>query len=149
MKLEGTFLVIARREQVWEKIRNPALMASCIPGCDSIDVLSPTSYRARVAVGIGPLTANFNLVVDVTEEHPPERVFSITRGEEGTRASIITAQNLLVLSERPDGGTEVAYSSDVSVTGRLGKFGLGVMKKKAQALSQQFVDAFRAKIEAT
>jgi uncharacterized protein len=147
MRVEGSFAVAAPRAEVWLKITDPALMASCIPGCEEIEHLSPTRYRAKVTVAVGPIKASFNLVVDVTSEEPPERVLSTTRGEEGTQASIVSAENVLSLADLIDGGTQISYESEVSVTGRLGKFGLGVMKKKAEALGNQFAASFRAKVE--
>jgi carbon monoxide dehydrogenase subunit G len=41
----------------------------------------------------------------------------------------------------------VRYSSEISVVGRLGKFGLGVMKKKAEGLGADFVKALRERLE--
>jgi uncharacterized protein len=147
MKLEGAFSVAAPRSRVWSCITDPGIMAACVPGCSRIEQLSPTSYRAVVSISVGPIKASFNLVIDVTREEPPLRVLSSTRGEEGTRASVLAADNVVALAEREDGGTDVSYQSEVSVTGRLGKFGLGVMKKKAEALSVEFVEAFRAHVE--
>ena len=147
MIVEGSFRVAAPRQEVWERIRDPMLMAGCIPGCRAIEMLTPTAYKAVVGVSVGPIRASFNLVVEVLEENPPERVLSRTRGEEGSRASIVSADNVLQLAALDDDTTEVAYSSEVSVTGRLGKFGLGVMKKKAEALGQDFANAFRAAVE--
>jgi carbon monoxide dehydrogenase subunit G len=72
---------------------------------------------------------------------------STTKGDEGGRASTLTAHNELRLSPGSDGGTEVYYASDVSIFGRLGKFGLGIMKKKAKETGDQFAAAFRAKAE--
>jgi carbon monoxide dehydrogenase subunit G len=147
MRIEGSFTVAAPRERVFAEITNPALMAGCIPGCEAIEVIDGKTYRARILVEVGPIKARFNLVVEVTEEEAPVRVASVTRGEEGTRASVISANNELVLVPA-DGGTEVKYVSEVSVTGRLGKFGLGMMKKKAESLGAKFAETFRGKIEA-
>src|SRR5262249_9462798 len=130
MRIEGSFTVAAPRERVFAEITNPALMAACIPGCEGIEVVDAKTYRARVLVEVGPIKARFNLVVEVTGETPPERVASVTRGEEGSRASVLSANNELLLAASDGGGTEVRYVSEVSVTGRLGKFGLGMMKKK-------------------
>jgi len=147
MKLKGNFVVNATRDVVWEKIRNPALMGGCIPGCESIEQLDAISYRAIVGVKIGPIKARFNLVVEVTREEAPSVVRSRTRGEEGTRASVVSSENLLVLSEVGPAETCVDYSAEVSMTGRLGKYGLGIMQKKAEALSLLFVENFRGKVE--
>ncbi len=149
MRIEGSFIVAAPPEHVFAEITNPALMAGCIPGCEAIEVVDPKTYRARILVEVGPIKARFNLVVEVTEEVPPARVVSVTRGEEGTRASVLSANSELLLAPADNGGTEVKYASEVSVTGRLGKFGLGMMKKKAEALGAKFAENFRGKIEAT
>ncbi len=53
----------------------------------------------------------------------------------------------LRLSDADSGGTEIYYSSEVEITGRLGKYGLGVMKKIAQKLSDKFADDFREQVE--
>ncbi len=45
------------------------------------------------------------------------------------------------------GATEVRYVSDISIVGRLGRFGLGIMRKKAAALGDDFAEAFRACVE--
>lgn len=147
MRIEGSFTVAAPRERVFAEITNPALMAGCIPGCEAIEVIDAKTYRARIVVEVGPIKARFNLVVEVTEEEAPVRVASVTRGEEGTRASVISSNNELRLAPA-EGGTEVKYISEVSVTGRLGKFGLGMMKKKAEQLGAKFAETFRGKIEA-
>jgi carbon monoxide dehydrogenase subunit G len=147
MRIEGTFTVAAPRERVFAEITNPALMASCIPGCEAIEVVDPKTYRARILIEVGPIKARFNLIVEVTQEEPPVRVLCVTRGEEGSRASMLSANSELLLAATDSGGTEVKYASDVSVTGRLGKFGLGIMKKKAELLGAKFAETFRSKID--
>ena len=60
---------------------------------------------------------------------------------------MLNAHNELHLAALDDGTTEVRYVSEVSIVGRLGRFGLGVMKKKAAALGVEFAEAFRLRIE--
>ncbi|MCB1395795.1 MAG: carbon monoxide dehydrogenase subunit G [Rhodobacter sp.] len=147
MKLEGSFPVSAPRSAVWEAIRDPGLMARCVPGCSMAEQIDETSYRAMVTVKFGPITARFNLVVEIEEEIAPELVRSRTRGEEGTRASTVSSTNILTLSEPEPGITQVDWSTDFTISGRLGKYGLGLMKKKVESLSTEFVQTFAAKLE--
>jgi hypothetical protein len=147
MKLVGSFVINAPQPDVWSKIRDPGVMAGCIPGCEAITQLSEQSFRAVVAVKVGPISARFNLVVEIVAEDPPSIVRSRTRGEEGTRASMVTSENMLVLSSLGPEITKVDYSADVNMTGRLGKYGLGIMMKKAEQLSGVFVETFRGKVE--
>ena len=146
MKIEDSFTVAAPIETVWAKITDPEIVGPCIPGCQGIEVTGPTTYKADIKVGIGPIKTTFKVVVEQTEEKPPHFAAASTKGEESGKASTLNATSTLSLSEVEE-GTEIAYASDVSVFGRLGKFGLGIMKKKARDLGHEFAEMFREKVE--
>ena len=148
MKIEDSFTVDAPAERVWRMITAPQVVAPCVPGCEAVEATGPDSYKARVKVAVGPIKTTFDVTVEVAEERPPSFAASVTRGEEGGRASTLTAHNTLHLTPLDGGGTEVRYASEVSIFGRLGKFGLGIMKKKAKALGAEFAGAFREAVEA-
>jgi carbon monoxide dehydrogenase subunit G len=148
MRVDGAFEIDLPREALYRSITDPALMAICVPGCENIEKIDPTIYRAAVRVAIGVIKARFNLVVEVTQETPPECVQSITRGEEGGRASQLTATNQVSLIDLGDGRTRVEYVSDLSVTGRFGRFALGIMRKKAQSIANEFADNLRTRLVA-
>jgi len=148
MRIEDSFVVGAPRERVWAAITDPTVVAPCVPGCQGVTVTSPTLYKAKIRVQLGVIKAEFNVDVELTAQNPPEELRSRTRGEEGGRASAVSAENVLRLIERSADETEVSYASEVSVVGRLGKFGLGVMKKKAESLGRDFAAAFKARVEA-
>jgi uncharacterized protein len=82
MKLDERFAISAPIEKVWSFIRDPHTVAPCIPGCESVESLSATSYRSTVAVALGPIKARFNFIVQITEETPPNKVVCVTKGEE-------------------------------------------------------------------
>jgi uncharacterized protein len=146
MLVDGEFEIDMPRETLFRVITDPALMAACVPGCEAIEQINPTTYRAVVTVVVAFIKARFNLVVEVTEEIAPETVWSVTRGEEGGRASQLSATNQVSLVDLGAGRTRLRYASDLSVTGRLGKFALGIMKKKAQSMAQEFAENLRARI---
>ena len=145
MKIEETFHVPATPETVWQFITDPEEVGPCVPGLSDIEIVGPDRYKAKVKVAVGPIKASFNFEVEVTEETPPSQILSVTRGEEGSKSSKVTAHNILRLAPS-EGGTKVYYSSEVSITGRLGKFGLGVMKKKAKSIGEEFADTFCQRI---
>lgn len=147
MRIEDRFVVAAPRQRVWEAIKDPAIVALCIPGCQSVEVISPTLYKAKIRVQVGPIKADFNVDVEIVAETAPEEVRSRTRGEEGSRTSSLSAENTLRLTVLGEDETEVSYVSEATVVGRLGKFGLGVMRKKAESLGRDFAQAFRQKVE--
>ncbi|MBM3509133.1 MAG: hypothetical protein FJX61_03210 [Alphaproteobacteria bacterium] len=148
MQIAETFAVAAPIERVWQFITDPTAVAPCVPGCQSYEVLGPKTYKATVKIALGPIKTTFNVIVDLTAEQPPTFLASTARGEEGGKASTLTAQNELRLAADGPSATTVSYTSEVALVGRLGKFGLGIMKKKAKTIGEEFAVAFRARVEA-
>lgn len=146
MKIDGSFVIAAPLQPVWDALLDPAVVGPCIPGCSAIEVLSPEEYRASVTLEVGPIKANFTAMVTVTELVPYEKVTSTTKGEEGSRASVLSSVNVLSVQAIDAATTKVQYASDVSVTGRLGKFGLGLMKKKAERVAAEFAANLQARL---
>ncbi len=147
MKIEETFSVNAPIDRAWRFIMNPDQVAPCIPGCGDVEILGENKYRANVKLAVGPIKTNFNVTVEITEQQAPNFAATLTRGEEGGKASMVTANSELRLKPVNGEQTEVNYKSEVSIVGRLGKFGLGIMKKKAKAIGEEFAQNFRARLE--
>ena len=147
MKIEETFTVNAPINRVWEFMMDPDQMAPCVPGCSDVEVLGHNKYRASVKVAVGPIKTSFKVSVELTEQDAPTYAASVTRGEEGGKASMLTANSELRLTSVNNDETEVYYLSEVSLVGRLGKFGLGIMKKKARAIGEEFAASLKAQIE--
>ncbi len=148
MRVEGGFVVNAPIERVWSAIRDPATVAPCIPGCESVETIDERFYKTRVRVTLGPIATTFNATVEITAEEPPRKLVCVTRGEEGGKASSLSAQSELLLTPVDDARTDVRYSSEVSIFGRLGRYGLGMMKKKAEGLGAEFAAAFARHVAA-
>jgi len=146
MKVEGSFVVDAPIERVWRAIRDPDIVAPCIPGCQGVESLGAKSYKTSVRVALGPIATTFNATVEITEEEPPRRLACVTRGEEGGKASSLSAQSELVLTELEGDRTLIRYRSEASIFGRLGRYGLGMMKKKADAIGTEFATAFAQRV---
>ncbi len=144
MKIEKTFTVEATQERVWAFITDPNQAGPCIPGCKDVEVLGPGRYRATVGIQVGPIKASFSVTVEARVERPPEYAEYTVTGDEGGKASRISAVNVLSITRLNDTECEVKYDSEVNVTGRLGKFGAGVMQKIANNVGEQFAQALRA-----
>ena len=147
MKIEEAFLVGAPIERVWEFAMNPAEMAPCVPGCGDVEVLGGGKYRASVKVAMGPVRTSFNVSVELVKTEAPAYASMVTRGEEGGKASMLTADSELHLKMVGPNETEVRYKSEVSIVGRFGRFGFGMMKKKARDLGEQFAGNMRERLE--
>lgn len=147
MKIEKTFTVATTQERVWDFITSPGKVARCIPGCEGAEKTEANKYKAVINTKVGPIKTTFNVDIEATEERPPEFAAYVTSGEEGSKASRLKATSTLRLKQVADNLTEVTYTSDINIMGRLGKFGAGIMKKVADSIGDEFVAAARQQLE--
>src|SRR5690606_22165802 len=138
MEIEKTLTVSAPRERVWAMLMDPHVMTGAVPGMQSIDAISPTEYVALMKVKISFLSAKFKLNTKIAEQREPEYLRAEGTGEDASVASSLKQTSEVFLSETPEGGTELRIKVNVDLLGRLGTFGLSVMKTKADRMWDEF-----------
>ena len=146
MKFDKQFTVDASQQAIWDFITSPDRVAPCIPGCDDVEAIGPGKYRAAIKLEAGPIKTTFHLTVTAIQERPPEYFSYQSEGEEGGKASRLSATSSLTIVPLGEHQSEVSYASEITIAGRLGKFGEGVMKKIAEKMSDKFVTALKAEI---
>lgn len=146
MQIEGQFPIAAAPDTLLVHLFDAGLMASCLPGCEKLEPIDDDKYRAVVVIAMAGIKARFELLVQITRRDARD-IWAVTRGDEGGHASNLQADSRVHLEETPT-GCNVHYSSEVSVTGRLGRFALGMMKKKAQSMGEEFAANLQRKLEA-
>ncbi|HWK59984.1 MAG TPA: SRPBCC family protein [Eoetvoesiella sp.] len=138
MEIEKKLTVAAPRERVWELLMDPHVMTGAVPGMQSIDVISPTEYVALMKVKISFISAKFKLHTHIVEQREPEYLRAEGTGEDASVASSLKQSSEIFLTSTADGGTELRIKVNVDVLGRLGTFGLSVMKTKADRMWDEF-----------
>ena len=147
MEIEKTMTVAAPAAQVWQMLLDPDVMGSCVPGMKSIEVVSDVEYIAQIHVKISFISARFKLRTTIVEQRAPHYLRCEGTGEDASVASSLKQQSELFLAELPDGRTELRMKVKVDVLGRLGTFGLSVMKTKADRMWEEFGQNLVARLE--
>src|SRR5258708_12842297 len=71
MKLNGSHKFNANSWQVFNAILNPAVLQSCIPGCNSVEYLDPTRLRANITTPLPGLKGPYAAVIRIPHpQHP-------------------------------------------------------------------------------
>lgn len=138
MDIEKTLTLPAPPARVWELLLDPQVMGACVPGMQSIEVISPTEYRSVMQVKISFVSAKFRIHTRIVEQRPPHYLKSEGSGDDASVASSFKQVSEMVLEETPDGGTKLGMKVKVDMLGRLGTFGLNVMKTKADRMWDEF-----------
>lgn len=145
MKLSGTRQLSARREAVWRKLNDPAVLQRCIPGCESLTKTGDNTLAATVAVSIGPISTRFNGEVTLSELNPPTSYRIAGQGKGGPAG--MASGGADVRLEPKDGGTLLAYDVDAKVSGKIAQLGGRLIDATAAKLAGEFFDAFAREVE--
>lgn len=147
MLFEERFSIQAPVKKVWDFLLDPNLLASCVPGCEFVEMLDENTYLTSIKARVGPISAHFKIKLNITEKEPYKRLTTIGKGEDSFMASSLNSKNEIQLNPISENETEIYYKSEVSILGTLGKFGEGIIRKKAKELGEQFALAIKSKIE--
>ena len=147
MQFSGTTEIRAPRERVWAFLIDPNKVGSCGPGVESIEVVDATHFKARAKVGIGFISARFNVSMELVELDAPARAVLKAHGQAPGTAADATAT--MVLTESPDGSvTAMDWVADVIISGALASVGARMIEGTARKMIGQTFDCIRAKLEA-
>lgn len=147
MEFHETFTIKAPIQQVWDFLWNPRQMLECVPGCEDVEQVDENNFRVLLKVKVGFLSANFKAKLSVTEKKPPHFFTSVGTGEDSRLGSMVKQTNRVTLTELSAGATEVDLKSDLSMFGKLGTLGYGVIKGKAAKLTEEFAANVRQRLE--
>lgn len=145
MQFSGSTEIAAPRDRVWAFVIDPQQVGWCGPGVEAIEELDPTHFRARAKVGIGVISARFNVNLELAEAQEPDRAVIKASGQ--APGSAVDATGEMVLSGPPDGPTTMAWSADVSIMGTIASVGSRLIEGTATKLITQAFDCMRAKLE--
>jgi carbon monoxide dehydrogenase subunit G len=147
VEIEKTLTVAAPPQRVWALLLDPQVMGGCVPGMKSIDVVSDVEYVALMHVKIAFINAKFKLRTTIVEQRAPSYLRAEGTGEDASVASSLKQQSEIFLTPIVDGGTELRIRVQLDVLGRLGTFGLSVMKTKADRMWEEFGANLVARID--
>jgi len=138
--------VPAPPEQAWALLMDVPRVIPCMPGAELVDTVDESSWKARVAVKLGPIALSFDSDVRREEADEVARRARLavrareTRGRGEAQASI--ESTLVPL----DGGTRVEVVTDLSLSGPLAQYGRGVVHDVASQLVASFADCLRRQL---
>ncbi|MEJ7686474.1 MAG: SRPBCC family protein [Variovorax sp.] len=146
MEIEKTVVVPASANRVWELLLDPQVMGGCVPGMQSIQVISDLEYVSEIKVKVSFVSAKFKLRTTIVEQRAPHYLRTEGTGEDKSVASSLKQTSEVFLTEQADGGTELRILVNVDVLGRLGTFGLSAMKTKADRMWDEFAEKLVSQI---
>lgn len=146
MKLQGEYIFDGPREEVWEIVRDPEILATALPGTQSLEKVGESEYAGTMHVRIGPVAGVFAGKIVVADEVPPE---SCTLEVEGKGApGFASGTGYVKLFEQEDGRTLLQYEGDMQVGGRLASVGQRLIDTASKSMIAQGLESLNNALKA-
>jgi uncharacterized protein len=137
MKLAGEYTVSAPRQNVWNVLLDPALLARVLPGCEKLESLGDDTYRAGVKIQVGPLNGAFEGTIKLTNIVAPNSYHMEFDG----KGALGFVRGVGDVQLADNGSTTlITYSGEASIGGKLASVGQRLMETSAKAMIKQTLD---------
>jgi carbon monoxide dehydrogenase subunit G len=140
MDMSGERRIAASRKQVWAALNDPNILKQCIPGCEELQMQSPTDMTARVKLTIGPVKATFNGKVTLSDLDPPNGYRIAGEGSGGVAGYAKGGARVRLADDGP--GTLMTYDVKADVGGKLAQLGGRLIDSTAKKLADEFFERF-------
>ncbi|MGD8902149.1 MAG: carbon monoxide dehydrogenase subunit G [Anaerolineae bacterium] len=145
MKLQGEYVFDGPIEEVWEIIRDPEVLATALPGTQSLEQVGESEYVGKMHVRIGPVAGVFAGKIIVSDEVPPE---SCTLHVDGKGApGFANGIGYVKLFEQEDGRTLMKYDGEMQVGGRLANAGQRLIDSASRSMIAQGLESLNSALK--
>lgn len=146
MQFSGRVPINAPRERVWAFLLDPNQVGSCGPGVESVEIVDDDHFKARAKVGIGFISARFNIDLTMAERVPPTKAVIKAHGQ--APGSAVDATATMTLSDGDPGTTVMDWAADVAISGTMASLGARLIEGTANKMIGQSFDCIKSKLEA-
>jgi len=141
MQMNDSQRIPASKEKVWAALNDPEILKQCIPGCQSLDMSSPTEMTATVVFRVGPVKATFGGKVTLSDLDPPNSYRISGEGSGGVAGFAKGGAAVRLEAEGPD-VTVLHYEVDAQIGGKLAQLGARLIDSTAKKLAGEFFASF-------
>ena len=140
MNIQGEYKIGVPRQQVFDAITDPKILQKCIPGCEELEQISDTEYKAVIKAVIGPVKAAFKTSMQLKNLNPPES-FTLAGEGKGGVAGFGRGSAEITLTES-DGATHLRYEAELKVGGKLAQVGSRLVLGVTRKIADEFFGTF-------
>jgi carbon monoxide dehydrogenase subunit G len=139
MTFTQTCTITASRDVVWDFLMQAENVARCLAGVEAFKQLDQDNYEGTLRVKVGPIALALQGTLHV-EARDREQWHGAMRAEAKDRrlGGGLRAHLNMELREKGPTETEMNVTLEAHLLGKIGEFGQPVIRKKADAMLQDF-----------
>jgi carbon monoxide dehydrogenase subunit G len=148
MLIDEKFRVGAPVDKAWQFILDPAKMGPCVPGFVSATETEPDVWDLVMKVKVGIISLKMHAHMKVVEKTPPKHMKASGDGHDTLRAGTFHQETEVDLVPVGENETEIHYTMNVRMVGKLATFGEKIMRATAGKMGGEIAENIRKAIEA-
>jgi len=143
MDITGSYTFNAPPDRVWTLLMDPAVIASCIPGCEKLEPVGEDSFRASLTIALAAITGSYQGTVQITDKVPHESYRLTVQGQ--GKPGFVKGNAAIAL--RPDGATTmVDVKGTVETGGPIARLGQRLIGNVSKMMQDRFFSCLQGKI---
>jgi carbon monoxide dehydrogenase subunit G len=143
MDITGSYTFNAPPDRVWNLLMDPAVIASCIPGCEKLEPVGEDSFRASLTIALAAITGSYQGTVQITDKVPHESYRLTVQGQ--GKPGFVKGNAAIAL--RPDGATTmVDVKGTVETGGPIARLGQRLIGNVSKMMQDRFFSCLQGKI---
>jgi len=148
MDFHYTYPVNAPVNKLWDVVRDIPTVGSCIPGATDIKEAGDGTYLGTVKVRVGPISLGLDGKLSVDELNQDTRTIAFTgEGADRKVPGNVRVKIRMAVSGSDDTASQLVVDSEANIMGKLGEFGQGIIKRKADGIMKEFGKNLAEKVE--
>jgi carbon monoxide dehydrogenase subunit G len=122
---------------------DPAVIASCIPGCEKLEPIGEDRFRASLTVALAAITGSYEGTVQISEKAPSE-AYRLTVEGQG-KPGFVKGNALITL--RPESATTIVdVKGTVATGGPIARLGQRLIGNVSKMMQDRFFACLQGKI---
>jgi uncharacterized protein len=143
MDISGSYTFDAPPDRVWALLMDPAVLSSCIPGCEGFQPEGENRYTVTLTVGLAAITGTYTGTVTLADIVPPTSYRLITEGK--GRPGFVKGSSAITL--RAEGAaTIVDVAGSVETGGTIARLGQRLVGGVAKMMMDRFFACLQSKM---
>jgi uncharacterized protein len=145
MDISGSYTFPAPRDRVWALLMDPAVISSCIPGCDRFEPDGEDRYKIALTVALAAITGNYEGTVVLADKVDQTSYRLIVEGQ--GRAGFVKGDSVIALKDH-DASTDVEVTATVQIGGPVARVGQRLIGGVAKMMMDRFFACLESKLAA-
>jgi carbon monoxide dehydrogenase subunit G len=143
MEIKGTYTFPAPPARVWQLLMDPAVIAACIPGCETLEPDGDDRYRARLKVAMAAITGSYDGTVQISDKVEPD---SYRLTVEGQGKPGFVKGSVQITLRAVDASTMIDVNGTVQTGGAIARLGQRLIGGVAKMMQDRFFATLQTKL---